>query len=81
VDSTGRVVLHGEPNTEKDLYGYRVYRANFLSEEFSQVTVGPVPDTVFTDTINVRTLTRSVYYKVWPLTGARIPPASRPLSL
>jgi fibronectin type 3 domain-containing protein len=82
VDSTGRVVLQWRANTEKDLYGYRVYRANFLSEEFSQVTVGPVPDTVFTDTINVRTLTRSVYYKVMAVDRSQNPSGfSAPLAL
>jgi fibronectin type 3 domain-containing protein len=82
VDSTGRVMLQWRANTEKDLYGYRVYRANFLGEEFSQVTVGPVPDTVFTDTINVRTLTRSVYYKVMAVDRSQNPSNfSAPLAL
>jgi hypothetical protein len=53
-----------------------------LSEEFSQVTVGPVPDTVFTDTINVRTLTRSVYYKVMAVDRSQNPSGfSAPLAL
>ncbi len=82
VDSTGRVVLRWKANREQDMYGYRVYRANFLGEEFSQVTVGPVPDTVFTDTINVRTLTRSVYYKVMAVDRSQNPSGfSAPLAL
>jgi hypothetical protein len=82
VDSTGRVVLHWKANTEKDMYGYRVYRANFLGEEFSQVTVGPVQDTIFVDTIHVRTLTRSVYYKVMAVDRSQNPSGfSAPLAL
>ena len=82
VDSTGRVVLRWKANAEKDMYGYRVYRANFLGEEFSQVTVEPVRDTLFTDTINVRTLTPSVYYKVMAVDRSQNPSDfSAPLAL
>jgi fibronectin type 3 domain-containing protein len=82
IDSTGRVVLRWKANAEKDMYGYRVYRANFLSEEFTQVTVEPVQDTLFTDTINVRTLTPSVYYKVMAVDRSQNPSGfSAPLAL
>jgi uncharacterized protein len=64
IDTTGLVTIRWNPNTEKDLLGYRVYRSNFKSDELRQVTVDPVPDTVFYDSINIKTLSKAIYYKV-----------------
>jgi uncharacterized protein len=63
-DSTGKVVLRWKANREEDIYGYRVYRGNGKHEEFSQITVAPVTDTVFTDQITLKTLTKHVYYQI-----------------
>lgn len=64
VDTTGIVSLQWERGKEADLLGYRVYRANFDTHEFAQVTTSPTRDTIFYDTINLKTLTRDVYYKI-----------------
>ena len=64
VDTTGRLVLAWKPNTEPDIYGYRVYRANDAGDEYSQITVAPVQDTMFIDTINLKTLTPDIYYQL-----------------
>ena len=64
VDTLGIVQLNWKNNTDLDLLGYRIFRSNFLNSEFSQITVDPVEDTVFTDTINIKTLTRKIYYKI-----------------
>lgn len=63
-DTTGRVELRWLPNNEDDIYGYRVFRANGANEEYSQITVKPLPDTVYIDKIDLHTLTKQVYYKV-----------------
>jgi uncharacterized protein len=64
VDTTGLVTIQWTANTEDDIYGYRVYRANSRAEEFSQLTVAPIRDTTFKDKIELKTLTPHVYYKI-----------------
>ena len=64
IDSTGKVTITWKPNTEDDMYGYRVFRANYASEEYSQVTTTPTRDTFFIDHITINTLTRRVFYKL-----------------
>jgi len=64
IDTTGLVTLTWKPNKESDLWGYRIYRANYSDEEYSQLTVSPVTENVFYDTIPLRNLTPQIYYKV-----------------
>lgn len=64
VDSLGGVLLAWDMNSEKDLKGYRVYRGNLESHEFIQLTAEPVPGNFYFDTISLRTLTKTIYYKV-----------------
>ncbi len=63
-DTTGKLVLSWKPNPEEDIYGYRIYRANAANEEYAQLTVAPLKDTVFTDQINLKTLTSKIYYQL-----------------
>ncbi len=63
-DTTGKVLLTWKANPEEDIYGYRIYRANAPNEEFSQITVTPLRDTIYTDQIKLKTLTKKVYYKL-----------------
>lgn len=64
IDSLGQVTLEWQANTESDLWGYKVFRGNFRNEEFSTLTPKPVRDTVFLDTINIQTMTDSIYYTI-----------------
>jgi len=66
VDTNGVVKLAWVPNRERDIMGYRVYRTNSTERgyEMIQVTVEPVAEPRFTDTIVVRTLTRDIFYTV-----------------
>lgn len=64
VDTLGVVTVKWKPGKEDDLLGYRVFRANFDSHEYAQATASPVQDAFFTDTINLKTLTKNIYYKV-----------------
>ncbi len=63
-DTSGRVSVVWLPNADDDIYGYRIYRANAMHEEFSSITPKPVQDTSFVDYITVKTLTKKVFYKI-----------------
>jgi fibronectin type 3 domain-containing protein len=64
IDTVGITTLSWTPNQEQDLLGYRVYRSHFLNAEFSQITKEPVEEAGFIDTLNLRSMTKSVFYKI-----------------
>lgn len=64
IDSLGVVKLTWDHNKEKDLLGYRIYKANNPDEEYSQVTVSPSEPNTFQDKVVVKTLNSKVYYKI-----------------
>lgn len=75
VDSTGLVSLELVRNTEDDLMGYRLFKANDPEHEFSPFAEAfsfadslrtPI-QTVFTDTISLNSLTEKMYYKAQAL--------------
>jgi hypothetical protein len=64
IDSVGHVFLKWEKTSEEDLLGYTVFRANFQSDEFIQIS-GPIrKQNEFVDTIRLNNLTERIYYKV-----------------
>lgn len=64
VDTSGIAKLSWVPNQENDLLGYKVYRSNFSSAEFSQVNRATLSLASYSDSLNIKTLTTKVYYKV-----------------
>jgi len=62
IDSTGVVTITWDKGTEQDLAGYMVYFSNDKSHVFSTLNNYPIQDTVFTDTIQIKTLTEDIYY-------------------
>ena len=64
IDTSGIVHLHWHLGPEPNIIGYRVLWANDPRHEFTQRTPQPVKDTVYADTINLRTLTRYIYYRI-----------------
>ncbi|MBC9932773.1 hypothetical protein [Chitinophaga qingshengii] len=65
IDSTGAVTLTWDANTEKDLMGYKVFRASNWGEELS-----PLLDSIhltsplYHDTVVLKSLNSKVYYAV-----------------
>ena len=64
IDSTGIVHLQWAANTEPDLKGYRVFRANAAHEEFTDIANRLVRKPGFTDTIQIKTLSEKVLYRI-----------------
>ena len=64
-DTTGRIDLNWQSNTEEDFKGYHIYVGNNRNSVFSTYTSGgSVRDTFFVDSIEVMTLADSIYYKL-----------------
>ncbi|HVU54781.1 MAG TPA: hypothetical protein VHD83_06985 [Puia sp.] len=64
IDSNGLVHLHWAVNKEADIKGYKVYYGYNPGYEFSQLTIVPVTDNQYTDSISMQNLDRVIYYKV-----------------
>ncbi|AWX43040.1 hypothetical protein HME9304_00027 [Flagellimonas maritima] len=64
VDTLGVVRLSWQPNTEMDLKGYTVLRANRKNQEFTRLTKEELRETRFQDSINVKTFAKKVYYRI-----------------
>lgn len=64
VDDDGEIILTWDPNSEEDVYGYRVYKAYHMSEELAQLTTAPLNGSSISDRVNLNTLNEHVYYSV-----------------
>lgn len=65
-DRDGLIKLHWHPNTEPDLYGYRVYTSNegIVDTEFIQITPAVNIDTIFLYQISLNTLTEDIFFGI-----------------
>jgi uncharacterized protein len=63
-NDSGRIDLKWLPNTEKDIYGYYVYRCNVKGEEMSILTKEPLRSTVFVDSVSLLMTNPKVYYAI-----------------
>jgi hypothetical protein len=64
VDSSGIVTIAWKANTEPDLLGYKVFRANSRDEEFISLVRNITSQNICLDTINLNTLTHKIFYQV-----------------
>ena len=67
VDSSGVAHLSWTANTESDILGYRIYRAQDAGEELMPLNDTAWPHTYYTDTLSLRSLNNSVYYVITAL--------------
>jgi uncharacterized protein len=64
IDSSGVARLQWLDNTEPDLAGYRVFRADWRGSELAGITPDPLPTASFIDTVDLRSGNEWVYYQV-----------------
>ncbi len=64
VDDYGNVSISWNPNKDADIFGYRIYRAYYESEEFALMTGEPLKDTVFNDRVQLQSLNEKIHYQV-----------------
>lgn len=64
VDKKGNVTVSWNKNTEIDLAGYRIFKANELHEEFISTTEKFITDTVFTEKLPLNNLAHHLYYSI-----------------
>lgn len=64
IDTSGVVTLRWDANTEKDLAGYKIYKANVQGHEFAPVMDSLWHTNEFHDTVDIRNLNRKLYYAV-----------------
>lgn len=64
IDSSGHVTIRWNWNKESDLSGYRIYFSNSSQHIFVPASGIMLTDTLFTDSISLKTLTKKIYYKV-----------------
>lgn len=64
IDSNGVVTLKWNQNTEADLLGYKIFRANNKTEELATLTPSVHKKCIYRDTVQLKTLNSKVYYAV-----------------
>lgn len=64
INENGILDLNWDENPDKDIRGFRVFKANALNEEFVEVTTDLVVGLKFNDTLPLNTLTSEIYYKI-----------------
>ena len=53
IDTNGVVTFNWDRNKEEDLWGYKIFRSEYIEDEFAPLSSSPLIDTFFVDTINL----------------------------
>lgn len=64
LSTSGTVSLSWTANTELDVRGYRVFSANGANATFVEVSQGVITETSFGQSIDMQTLSESIYYRI-----------------
>ncbi|QPH40159.1 fibronectin type III domain-containing protein [Pedobacter endophyticus] len=64
IDTLGILKLSWKPSIEKDVKGYIVSYANDSTHFFTSAVKEAIPDSTFTDSLSLSTLTEDIFYRV-----------------
>lgn len=64
IDTNGVVRLRWSLGNTPDISGYHVYAANGSNQVFTRKNKAPIKDTLWTDTLSLKTLTEKIYYRI-----------------
>jgi uncharacterized protein len=64
IDTNGIVTMNWNTNTEKDLFGYKLYKTYVKDQELTPIIDSVWFKTSFTDTVQVKNLNSKVYYSI-----------------
>ncbi|MFS4492461.1 fibronectin type III domain-containing protein [Maribacter sp. 2308TA10-17] len=64
IDTLGVVKLSWNQNTELDLRGYLIFKANRPNQEFTRLNKQELSEASYTDTVNLKSFNEKVYYRI-----------------
>lgn len=65
IDSAGVITVTWKPNTEKDIFAYRLYSSNSgRDDDYFTVKGTYLKETIYRDTVTLNTITKNKYFKV-----------------
>jgi hypothetical protein len=63
-DTSGVVRLFWQPNRDKGRFGYRIFRGRTAEEEMMPLNDNAIQDTMFVDSVDMRSLNGKMYYAI-----------------
>ena len=64
IDSSGQVKISWNANKESDLWGYKIFKSNFATDEYTLITAEPTLDTILIDSTHLDLGIEEVFYVI-----------------
>ncbi len=64
IDSMGIATFTWDRNTEEDLWGYKVFRSEYIEDEFGPLHPSPIQDTSYVDSVNLHSVNEKIHYTI-----------------